>query len=158
MENMIEPNRRGFLGGLVAGLIAAPAIVKAGNIMPVRTPVIWRLPKPQVLPQLDRTWIVTGMECSTGPGGVKAKMTAQAVWHAQGEPTVVPFARRLSRDAHVTIREEQFIKPTFGIDGAMYVAYERQVVQADIVLPFAEAMKYQPGDYLDLRVDDLIAG
>jgi hypothetical protein len=32
---MIEPNRRGFITGLIA-LVAAPAIVRAGSLMPVR--------------------------------------------------------------------------------------------------------------------------
>jgi hypothetical protein len=34
----MQISRRGILGGL-AGLIAAPAIVKISNIMPVRTPL-----------------------------------------------------------------------------------------------------------------------
>lgn len=32
---MIEVGRRGFIGGLLA-LVAAPAIVRAGNLMPVK--------------------------------------------------------------------------------------------------------------------------
>lgn len=52
---LLEPNRRGFFGGLIAAL-AAPAIVKAQNIMPVRTPLIVR--KPVIVPAYPR-WMVT---------------------------------------------------------------------------------------------------
>ncbi len=34
---IIEPSRRGFIAGL-ASLIAAPAIVRAGSLMPVKAP------------------------------------------------------------------------------------------------------------------------
>lgn len=37
---MIEANRRSFLAGLGAALITAPAIVRAGSLMPVRQ-MIW---------------------------------------------------------------------------------------------------------------------
>ena len=33
---MVDLSRRGFLGGLGAGLIAAPAIVRAASLMPVK--------------------------------------------------------------------------------------------------------------------------
>ena len=33
---MIEPSRRGFITGLIA-LVAAPAIVRAGSLMPVKS-------------------------------------------------------------------------------------------------------------------------
>jgi hypothetical protein len=36
MTNLISPSRRGFLTGLGAVLIAAPAIVRAGSLMPVK--------------------------------------------------------------------------------------------------------------------------
>jgi hypothetical protein len=36
MSEIIRPSRRGFIGGLI-GLIAAPALVRASNIMPVRS-------------------------------------------------------------------------------------------------------------------------
>jgi hypothetical protein len=39
---MIEPSRRGFITGLIA-LVAAPAIVRAGSLMPVRR-MIDRMP------------------------------------------------------------------------------------------------------------------
>jgi hypothetical protein len=45
---MIELNRRGLIGGLIGTLVAAPAIVRAANIMPVRTPALLR---PAVDPQ-----------------------------------------------------------------------------------------------------------
>ncbi len=39
MTEIIVPSRRGFVAGLAA-LIAAPAIVRAGNIMPVRNYIV----------------------------------------------------------------------------------------------------------------------
>lgn len=39
---MIEPSRRGFITGLIS-LVAAPAVVRAGSLMPVRGDVLdWR--------------------------------------------------------------------------------------------------------------------
>lgn len=35
METLIQPSRRGFLTGL-AGLVAAPALVKATSLMPIK--------------------------------------------------------------------------------------------------------------------------
>lgn len=46
MGNIINPSRRGFIAGLGALVIAAPAIVRASSLMPVRA---WReiaLPEP----------------------------------------------------------------------------------------------------------------
>ena len=45
--SLITPTRRGFIAGL-ASLLAAPAIVRAGNIMPVR-PVPFDLTATEVL-------------------------------------------------------------------------------------------------------------
>lgn len=44
---MIELSRRSFLGGLTAGMIAAPAIVRAASLMPVRASI---LPLPDLMP------------------------------------------------------------------------------------------------------------
>lgn len=44
--DIIKPTRRGFLG-LLGGLLAAPAIVRAGSLMPVKV-----LPPPETLQRL----------------------------------------------------------------------------------------------------------
>lgn len=38
---MIEPSRRRFITGLIS-LVAAPAIVRAGSLMPIKVDVDWR--------------------------------------------------------------------------------------------------------------------
>lgn len=47
MTEAIVPSRRGFITGLASLLIAAPAIVKATNIMPVKTVDHWLTVVPQ---------------------------------------------------------------------------------------------------------------
>ena len=65
---MIDLNRRGFLGGIVAIGLAAPAIVRAGNIMPIRTPVIWRPEKKTVQPA-KKAWVLVNASHSVDSSG-----------------------------------------------------------------------------------------
>ena len=37
---MIQPNRRGLILGLSAALVAAPAIVRAGSLMPIKASLV----------------------------------------------------------------------------------------------------------------------
>jgi hypothetical protein len=47
---MVELTRRWFLGGLGAGIVSAPAIVRAASLMPVRAPkLVSVLPMPDLM-------------------------------------------------------------------------------------------------------------
>lgn len=51
---MIEMKRRAFIGGLIA-LVAAPAIVRAGSLMPVKT-VVERFTEADFAELMDRLY------------------------------------------------------------------------------------------------------
>lgn len=84
MSELLVPSRRGFLGGLL-GLIAAPAIVKATSLMPVRAERLEvRIGDRVSIEGLEEEYEITGQ--SNGLLTIN-KITREAIrmWHNTNE-------------------------------------------------------------------------
>jgi hypothetical protein len=84
---MIDLSRRGFLGGLGAGLIAAPAIVRAASLMPVRAIIE---PAALLLPaEPTAHWVPVNVVLKSRQQGVSA-LTSAYTEYLRDNPTVNP--------------------------------------------------------------------
>ena len=137
MIEMIEIGRRSFLGGLIGSVIAAPAVVHAANIMPVRTPTIWRQ-------KLIPGWKITRIEWDG-----KANATLTLSW-ALGLETEPRFANLRSIDNVHSFQLDTVTKVVHAMDGSKIIEGGR--VGATIDVPAADRQRYMLGDMIDWQI------
>ena len=129
---MIEIGRRSFLGGLIGSVIAAPAVVHAANIMPVRTPTIWRQ-------KLIPGWKITRIEWD---GKANATLTLSGALGLETELRSIDNVHSFHLDT-VT-------KVVHAMDGSKIIEGGR--VGATIDVPAADRQRYMLGDMIDWQI------
>jgi hypothetical protein len=115
----LELPRRNFLQGLGLAILAAPAIVKSTNIMPVRNPPIF-ISKP-VFQSVNKAWMVTDVEYSgCGHGGAQTKVRLCEIYGgADDRFLTVSFDTKKAKSVNI---EQRYCHETMmGVDGAVFV-------------------------------------
>jgi hypothetical protein len=141
-------SRREFFGLLGAAVVATPAIVSSLNIMPVRTPVIWR-PAKKVLTPEPAYWALVGrhdyLDCAYS-NGLLSRLEFVKVLSWQQFVGTVP---KLSLSDSLGFDCQQDPTAAYGLDGSSYMSFDKPTT-IKVVVGLRTALQYQPGDIVDL--------